>query len=82
MQLKAPFWNIILLCTLLPVVSLTGIVPNVEMDDRQPGARAPEDMIIETPGDEDSLSRRQVRYKIPFNFWLLQCKRPILGANK
>ena len=68
MQLKAPFWNIILLCTLLPAVSLTAIVPNVEMDDRQPGVRDPEDMVIETSGDEDSLSRRQVRYTIPFNF--------------
>ena len=81
MELQAPYWNIILLGTLLPAICLTGVVPHVELDDRQPGVAAPEDNTTESSGDDDLLSQRQVRYTVSFIFWFLQCGRSTLGAN-
>ena len=81
MELQAPYWNIILLGTLLPAICLTGIVPHVELDDRQPGAATPEDSVTESSGDDDLLSQRQVRYTVSFILWFLQCERSTLGAN-
>ena len=67
MELQAPYWNLILLGTLLPAICLSGIVPHVELDDGQPGVTALTDSVIESSGDEDHLSERQVRYAILFN---------------
>ena len=82
MELQAPYWNIILLGTLLPAICFTGVVPHLELDDRHPGVAAPEDSVTESSGEEDLLSQRQVRYTVSFILWFLQCERSTLGANK